>query len=164
MKGSHKVGDLITVGFPNGTVRCGPENTERPSTITGRDDRLFDGGTYIGQGPLILFLRHDVSGLVDGFRLTGGDGTQGMFVVKPAKPDEIISAHSELNACFRASVSCAEPRDRDAYPECRDPHTEEEIIAKCNAAANVSQKAVTIGYGRDLLIEKYDGISHSGSR
>ena len=157
-KGSHRVGDLITVGFPDGSVKCGPDKYDTPSTLTGRDDRLFAAGTYMDEGPLVLFVRHDVTGLVDGFRLTGGDGTQGMFVVKPARHSEIINERSKLNACFRASVSCDGPGVRDRYPECRDPHIEGGMIAKCNAAANVSQKAVTIGYGRDLLIEKCDGM------
>ncbi|MFZ0478956.1 MAG: hypothetical protein WAL71_07380 [Terriglobales bacterium] len=154
-KGSHKVGDILTFAFPTGTVRCGPGEHDIARTLTGRGDKLF-AGSYMQEGPSVLFLRHGDTGLIGGLRLTGGDGTQGMFVVKPSKPTDAFDEHNALNACFRAGYACNDPRYDS--PECRDPHIEDEMIAKCNAALNVSQKAVTIGYGRDLLLDKYDGM------
>jgi len=111
-KGSHKVGDLLTFAMPWGAVYCGigpvpirGAGNASAFTMTGG----FDWETIRYAGPYVLFLRHsrgDETQLLPGLRLTGGDGMQGLFVVKYGYsrectgvwPDSVAKCSSILEA------------------------------------------------------------------
>jgi hypothetical protein len=161
-KGSHKVGDVLTFAFPNASIRCGPEPNAVTGTVTapGPPTQWLLSWVYGHQGPYILFLRRDDAGLVDGLRLTGGDGMQGLFLVDPAHN---LDEHSELFDCFRAGLdrnTCIEynyARRYPGFPGCIDPHVDAADISSCNALVNASQKPIVIGFNPDPLREKYEG-------
>lgn len=162
-KGSHKVGDRLTFAFPNASIRCGPNPEDVSGTVTGPgpENRWLLTWTYGFDGPYILFLRQDNTQLVEGLRLSGGDGMQGLFVVNHS---DIRDEHSDLFACFRASIDHIACTDDNwvhrypGFPECLDPHIDDGNIARCNAVLNASQKAVAIGFDHDPLREKYEGM------
>ncbi|MGA3373641.1 MAG: hypothetical protein ABSC48_17980 [Terracidiphilus sp.] len=81
-KGSHNVGDILTYAIPEGYLQCGTTQADnplgRPIFIT----YYADGGVGGPYGISILFLRHSKGyekQLIPDFRLTGGNGIQGVF-------------------------------------------------------------------------------------
>jgi hypothetical protein len=129
-KGSHKIGDTLTFAIPSAVATCAQSPSDRLSlftTITGGND--WKG--LIG-GPYILFLRHsqgDELELIPDFRLAGGDGLQGLFIVAPVLPN------SEDQSCYGILAGSAE---------------------KCRAILETSQDPVSVRYLRDPLFKKYD--------
>jgi len=134
-KGSHQPGELLTFAVPAGSVTCEPD-PGRKGLFLGAST-MPEGADWRGvssYGPYVLFLRHSQGSetqLIQGLRLAGGDGVQGMFALKddPSKvPDQ----------------TCA-----GVLPE---------NTGKCNAELESSLTPVVIAYGRDPLVKRYEGM------
>jgi hypothetical protein len=162
-KGSHKVGDVITLGSWQGTVTCGPSHGEFSGTTVGPSPRFLyhmPSPTYSPDGPYVLFLRRRGEGSqIEAFRLAGGNDVQGLFDLVPGQL--ISDRHSAYGSCFRASydqLAC------HSYPHgwspewCRDPQIDAENIAQCNAAVSASKEPIFAkGFDEDPLRGKYQG-------
>jgi hypothetical protein len=163
-KGSHQLGDVLTFAIPNASIRCGMEKNEISGTVTapGPPTQWSLSWNYGLQGPYLLFLRRDNTGLADGLLPAGGEGMQGVFIVDPTR--DLTDIHSELFDCFRASLDramCTENNYAKRYPGfpgCTDAHIDAADISSCNALLSKSQKPIAIGLIRDPLREKYDGM------
>ena len=80
-KGSHKAGDIITYAIPIAYLRCGEPREGAPIFWAGPEADDWGGPLW---GPKILFLRQSrgqEAQLIPGFRLTGGNGLQGAYVI-----------------------------------------------------------------------------------
>jgi len=148
-KGSHQVGDTVTFGLPDADVLCAsrganaagisPEGNVVSPWWNGRQPgfgTFTAGGDWGGfhSGPLLLFLRHSQGSEaqhIEGLRLTGGDGVEGMFDFSPLR---VTSA--EFHACRGDSV--------------RD-------VATCNEVLSADDLPVSLPYHRGPLFEKYNG-------
>ncbi|MGA7574573.1 MAG: hypothetical protein WCA97_11350 [Terriglobales bacterium] len=132
-KGTHKVGDLLTFGVPQGTVNCEPTTTVRSGPFVGASTLRMD---WLGQGslgPYVLFLRQsrsDEKELIPGLRLTGGDGLQGFFSVLHNKN----------------GTECTGGPSR---------------FEKCLAVLDTIQEPISVQYRPDPLKKKYDGMPTS---
>ena len=174
-KGHYEPGELLTFGIPTSMVDCGFHSIV--GTVTGNPQWHWPWEHH-REGPFVLFLREDDSGLIDGLTLTGGDGTQGMFVVTAA---DIRDSHSALYACYGASYypqTCAttglvNPENPRCHYSAEDKRIEDENIAKCNTAVRGSPESITTGFlspgqeiseaaakeaSHDPLKDKYDGM------
>jgi hypothetical protein len=139
-KGSHKPGDLITYALPFGGVLCEPqpEDRSRRPLMAGTSAGLHDFEGYVN-GSRVLFLRQSRGNemlVTPRFRLTGGDGFQGMYGI------EQMPVH--VNACYT-----------DNY---QNPA---EVIPKCNAILDISEEPVFSSCGLDSPSKKYVGAPMS---
>ena len=162
-KGSHKVGDVITFGSPQGNVTCGPGHNEFSGTRV--DGYHMPGPAYSPDGPYVLFLRRPAeSSQIEAFRLAAGNDLQGFFNLVPG---QIISdRRSPYVSCFLASydqIAC------HSYPHgwspqwCRDPKADAHNIAECSSAVSASRDPIFVnGVERDPLREKYHGNTIAG--
>lgn len=130
-KGAHKVGDILTFGIPHGGIRC-------PQSVRGRTTYFWTGtnGWFwdTHHTPLIVFLRHSrgrETQLIAGYRLTGGDGLQGMFPVQ-------VGLHSD------GGLDCDVFRGGNAE--------------KCIALLEENNGTISATYYTDELSKKYDGM------
>ena len=162
-KGSHKPGDLITMGTPSGMARCNADVTA--STFTARDDKWLVRSPENGwHGLGVLFLRKDTTGRIDGLTPTGGDGTQGVFEVKSDLWDcfdNTCATHTRFTACFHADrdpASCGKLVRSPSFPECSDPKTQQVLINQCASLLDAGNEKIHIYYGRDPLLEKYQDM------
>lgn len=164
-KGSHKVGDVITLEMPQGFLHCGPDRMEFFGTQVGPMPRVgyhTPSHAYSPDGPHLLFLRRSgENSETKALRLTGGGGLQGSFDLVP---DQIISeTRSPYGSCFLASY------DRGwchAYPHgwspqwCREPQIDAQNIAQCNAAVRAGKEAIFAnGVDQDPVRRQYNGKS-----
>jgi hypothetical protein len=135
-KGAHKVGDTLTFGMPMGNFLC----SLKPQTSWGESDLSLQtraGGLdwKDSYGPQILFLRWsktDETQFIPSFRLTAGDGIQGMFVIRFSPT---LGGDSRYcNGVLDGSVE------------------------KCNAFLENGQFSVSVPYRLDPLFKKYNGM------
>lgn len=158
-KGSHKVGDTLTIGIPGGNIPCYSEPWERnqdfpiSSSTKVRPEfytsvvppaSLNDVGSITAlPGPAILFLRHsrdNETQLIEGLRLTGGDGTQGMYGVR-------------FSPASKEYMSC-DGRGETAPGKQR-------IFSHCTESLAATQLPIIFGFDFDPLYKKYDGMPFS---
>jgi hypothetical protein len=168
-KGSHQAGDVLTFGLPNGHVRCA-HDPDLPG-VTDIDYGNWEPTNYSGM--VLLFLRKDSSGLIEGYRLTGGKGTQGIFKISIHWPDDgrllprtsFDVLKTPLGDCFHSGVDASActlgyvwptnlHHSKD-FPECRDPGIQVEHAQGCAALMQRSDYRVTV---RDAMLKKYDGV------
>jgi hypothetical protein len=158
-KGSHKVGDTLTIGVPGGAISCYSEPYERDQDFAISSSsqvrpyfytdmvppgKLYNpGNTAFFFGPTVLFLRHsrgNETQLVEGLRLTGGDGTQGMYGVS------FSPTSKEYRSCDGRAVA-APGKQRD--------------FSHCNEILGATQLPIIFGSNFDPLYKKYDGMPFS---
>ncbi len=163
-KGSHHVGDVLTFGHPGGPVNCG-RNPDLPGVTEFRPHEM--GPMKDGHGLVVLFLQKDGSGLVDGFRLTGGEGTQGIFSIPIPNPRGLSELKSSLGDCLHAAVDSTECTlgylppgemrlsNKSEFPECKDPGIEAAYAGRCAAAMQSADYRVVVA---DEHLKKYDGM------
>jgi len=162
-KGTHKTGDVLTYGLPNGVICCEQAPAACGATVTGHDN--WEPTGYYGM--VVLFLRKDESGLVDGYRLTGGRGTQGIFgiSVRSGIPSVL---NTPLGDCFHTGIDAAActigytpfteahlPRQSKEFPECQDASIQKVYAGGCAALMQTADYRVTV---RDTVLKKYDGM------
>jgi hypothetical protein len=144
-KGRHQPGDLLTLGLPDGYIPCGYK--------MGIGDAVDHGKWMpdwsLGDGAYVLFLTYDRTGFVDGLRLTGGEGTQGLFDVK-LKVDE----YKSLSDCGRYA-QCRWTRDSNGHKQCVEQTILIDELKKCDAELSKSQSPIAIG---NSLPQKYNGM------
>jgi len=140
-KGSHKVGDLLTIALPWGAVHCGMDPPEHgPDDSAAITMNSHWGAGVPVNGPYVLFLRQsrgDETQVTPGLRLAAGDGTQGLFAL-------------------RGQYDYHDKSDRDRYTECLGVFSDGP--AKCIATLESSQETVKFLNRIDRLKNKYEGM------
>ena len=162
-KGSHKVGDLITIGSLSGVIHCGAETKEFSGTTP-----LFEGNAkyhavnpnYGPDGPFVLFLTHDKTVEIEGLRLAGGEGLQGGFNLRPS---DITDVKSPSSSCYSASFDQTFCHAYPHYPKgapafCNDARIDQANIVQCISILNSSKELMTErGFEEDPLRKIYGG-------
>jgi hypothetical protein len=140
-KGSHRAGDRLTFGLPLGMVNCRELYNVGEIVDKGKwmPESLFDGAR-------VLFLSYDRTRSVDGLRLTGGEGTQGLFQVGFGNDGD-----ESLSGCY-GSAPCAK---WDHGGQCVERKIQIDEVKKCDAALSKSQAPVSVG---NSLPQKYNGM------
>lgn len=139
-KGSHKVGDLITLALPRSVIRC--PNGSTVGTSTGDDENTWSNTDFL-VGPFVLFLRHpagDDAALMMGLTLTGGDGMQGVFS---------LQQNPQSRNCMCASV---------VDPKALACKSGVDYISRCNQELEALTKPVVMQLIQGPLGKKYDGM------
>jgi hypothetical protein len=142
-KGKHGAASELTFGVPGGTVNCALAGSERlPFTVLPGEGADWQG-IYPGKGGgpyvYVLFLRQssgEETRLVQGLRLTGGSGLQGMFLIHVPSPL---------------------PFDAERY--CGDAL--QGSVQHCESYLQTSQNPVIVAYVRDPLAKKCAGMPAS---
>jgi len=137
LKGTHKVGDVITFAVPYAMLSCWG-NANSPHGGVATFDTRTDGWRSGVYGPFILFLRRttsDQTRFIPGYRLTGAEGAQGLFGV----PHD--STAREWDRCDESSSLKA--------------------LRNCNSFLESSQSPIMAGFDDKLLSEKFDNMSVS---
>lgn len=162
-KGSHKVGDLITMGSLIGVIHCGLETREFSGTTPLYEgDAVYHGvnPVYAPAGPFVLFLTHDKSLEIESFRLAGGEGLQGRFDLGPSDSTDLKSPSS---SCYRASFDQIFCHAYPHYPKgapafCSDERIDQANIAQCLAFLSSNTELMTErGFENDPLRQLYAG-------
>lgn len=137
-KGPHRPGDTLTFGIPIGDISCEP---------TGRFDGSgfsvlqYDFGTTTpGPWVYVLFLRQSKDSeakMVQGLRLTAGEGFQGIFAIHVPGPTYGSEPEMDCAGVQRWSWQ------------------------RCDAYVNTNRSPVLDLYTRDPLAKKYAGMPFS---
>jgi hypothetical protein len=157
-KGSHKIGDVITFGYPQANVTCGTGHNEFSGTRV--DGYHYPGPAYSPDGPYVLFLRRPAeNSQIEAFRLAAGNDLQGYFDLVPGQI--IDDRRSPYVSCFLASydrIACRSNSHGWSPEWCRDPKVDAHNIARCNAAVSVSREPIFAnGIDQDPLRKRYSG-------
>lgn len=170
-KGSYKTGDTVTVALPTPwrTVHPVPApragHTAPPSDMhlsvwdlssfhcsgQAENEKLYisDQGNPdwkgTGRGPYVAFLRksqdEDKVQIGPGFRLTGGDGLQGLYALNQPPAEENAQCH-ELTVTWVKHTASATADNMN----------------ECTAATEASENPISSGYINDPFLVKYGAM------
>jgi hypothetical protein len=152
-KGTHKVGDLLTFGVPQGPVLCEAPRV-RSGEVLGASTLRMDWLGLGSLGPYVLFLRQsrsDEKELIPGLRLTAGNGLQGFFSVLDDKDGtECTGGPSRFEKCLADLDTLQEPISVRLDPL----RKKYDGMSASQFSKEVQAVADSLGYGRQALSKK----------